>query len=306
MAVRTPVYWDATLNSNEGGLRQMTSGQITEIVTEAARQFALNPSVSLSMSSGTNLDTMTDNYRVAGADATNVSNYVTAPATGTGTATFTVKQTVASLSDITLGSKEAPLYWTGTQLQEFSAQDFRDTFADPAIDQLVAASGPGTHYISTSGSTIIFSDRVFNSGTYASSTYVDDDTTETVTYTTINQNYYLNTYSTPSSAGFTVPAGWNSSANQIQPLTDGDFQTLLQNAIRYQATLSSGGIRYDWETSAPSGATVNARGAAVDTERASTTEFQKFVNANDYRSRKFPTGSLTTTETRTLYIIKTS
>ena len=116
----------------------------------------------------------------------------------------------------------------------------------------------------------------------------------------------MNTYSTPSSAGFTVPAGWNSSANQIQPLTDGDFQTLLQNAIRYQATLSSGGIRYDWETSAPSGATVNARGAAVDTERASTTEFQKFVNANDYRSRKFPTGSLTTTETRTLYIIKTS
>ena len=306
MAVRTPVYWDATLNSNEGGLRQMTSGQITEIATEAARQFALSPSVSLSMSSGTDLDTMTDNYRVASPDVTNASAFQTPGATGTGTATFTVKQTVASLSDITLGSKEAPLYWTGTQLQEFSAQDFRDTFADPAIDQLVAASGPGTHYISTSGSTIIFSDRVFNSGTYASSTYVDDDTSETVSYTTINQNYYLNTYSTPSSAGFTVPAGWNSSANQIQPLTDGDFQTLLQNAIRYQATLSSGGIRYDWETSAPSGATVNARGAAVDTERDGTTEFQKFVNADDYRSRKFPTGSLTTTETRTLYIIKTS
>ena len=77
MAVRTPVYWDATLNSNEGGLRQMTSGQITEIATEAARQFALSPSVSLSMSSGTDLDTMTDNYRVAGADTTNASAFQT-------------------------------------------------------------------------------------------------------------------------------------------------------------------------------------------------------------------------------------
>ena len=53
MAVRTPVYWDATLNSNEGGLRQMTSGQITEIVNQAAYQFSQNPSVTLNMSSGT-------------------------------------------------------------------------------------------------------------------------------------------------------------------------------------------------------------------------------------------------------------
>lgn len=305
MAVRTPVYWDATLNSNEGGLRQMTSGQITEIATEAARQFALSPSVSLSMSSGTDLDTMTDNYRVASPDVTNASAFQTPGATGTGTATFTVKQTVASLSDITLGSKEAPLYWTGTQLQEFSAQDFRDTFADPAIDILVAASGPGTHFISTSGSEIIFTDRIYDTST-ATSGNVDDDQSQTVNFTRVNQHYYLNTYSTPSSAGFTVPAGWNSSGNYIQPLTDSDFQTLLQNAIRYQATLSSGGIRYDWETSAPSGATVNARGSAVDTELTGTTQKNKLVNEDDYRSRNFPSGSSTTTETRTLYIIKTS
>ena len=144
MAVRTPVYWDATLNSNEGGLRQMTSGQITEIVNQAAYQFSLNPSVTLNMSSGTAIGTQTDNYRVAGDDATSVSAFPSAPATGSFTTNYTMYQTVASLSDITLGSMEAPLYWTGTQLQEFSAQDFRDTFADPAIDILVAASGPGT------------------------------------------------------------------------------------------------------------------------------------------------------------------
>jgi len=306
MAVRTPVYWDPTLNSNSGGLRQMTSAQITEIATEAAHQYGNSPSVTLSTSSGTLLTTQTDNYRVAGADSTNVSNYVTPGATGTGSANFSLYQDVASLSAPTFSDKEAPLYWTGTQLQQFSVQDFIDTFIDPAIDQLIAASGPGTYYTSTSGSNVLFSDRVFNSGTYASSTYVTDDTTQTVTYTTQNNIYYLNQYSAGSSAGFTAPAGWDSSHDRIQPLTDSDFQTLLQEFVRYQAVQSSAGIRYSWSTSVPSDGTSNSRGATVDTQRSGTTQYNKFVNANDYRSRNFPTGSLTTTETITLYIIKTS
>ena len=308
MAVRTPVYWDATLNSNEGGLRQMTSAQITEIVNQAAYQYSLNPSVTLNMSSGTAIGTQTDNYRVAGADSTNVSNYVTPGATGSFSTNYTMYQTVASLSDITLGSMEAPLYWTGSQLQEFSAQDFRDTFAAPAIDVLVAASGPGTYFLSSSAGsgTIAFSDSRFDAS-FATSANVDNDTYQNSTgsHITTNNTYRLLSYS-GSSASFTVPAGWNSTSNHIQPLTDSNFQTLLQNAIRYQATLSSGGVRYDWATSAPSGATVNSRGSSVDQQLNGTTQFNKFINANDYRSRNFPTGSNAVQSTFTLYVIKTS
>ena len=89
-------------------------------------------------------------------------------------------------------------------------------------------------------------------------------------------------------------------------MTDGNFQTLLQNAIRYQATLSSGGIRYDWSSSTPSGATVNSRGSSVDQQLDGTTQFNKFIDANDYRSRNFPTGSNSVQSTFTLYVIKTS
>jgi len=308
MAVRTPVYWDATLNSNEGGLRQMTAGQITEIVNQAAYQFSLNPSVTLNMSSGTAIGTQTDNFRVAGDDATNVSAFPSAPATGSFATNYTMYQTVASLSDITLGSMEAPLYWTGTQLQEFSAQDFRDTFADPAIDVLVAANGPGTYFLSSSASsgTIAFSDSRYNSSATVAA-HVTDDTfkNSSGSHIVTNNTYRLLQY-TGSSASFTVPAGWNSSSNQIQPLTDGNFQTLLQNAIRYQATLSSGGLRYDWHTSVPSGATVNSRGSSVDQQLNTSTQFNLFVNANDYRSRNFPSGSNAVQSTFTLYVIKTS
>jgi hypothetical protein len=307
MAVRTPVYWDATLNSNAGGLRQMSSAQITAIATETARQYALSPSVTLSMSSGTTLATQTDNYRVAGADSTDVSSYQTPGATGTGALSFILKQTVASVSSPSVAGRGAPLYWTGTRLQKMSKEDMNDTFVDPAIDILVAASGPGTHYTSTSGSTVLFTDRNFNNGTYSNSTYVDDDDTQTVTYTEANNTYYLNTYATPSEGTWIVPVGWNTTDSRIQPQVTATWATLLQDLVRYRASLASGGgIRYAWQASAPSGATVNSRGSTVDQQLDGTTQFNKFIGADDYRSRNFPTGSLTTTETFTLYIIKNS
>jgi len=304
MAVRTPVYWDATLNSGSGGLREMTTAAITAIKTEAAHQYGLNPSVDLSTSSGTLLTTQTDNYRVAGADSTNVSTYVTPGGTGTGSANFSLYQNVESVSAPTFSDKEAPLYWTGTQLQQFSVQDFIDTFIDGAIDILVASSGPGTYYTSGLGSTTLFVDRVYDDARVGSS-YVSDDTTQTVTYTEINNTYYLNQYAAGTSLGFTAPAGWDSTNNRIQPLADASFQSLLQEFVRYQAVQSSAGIRYAWSTSAPSGyETVNSRGATIDTQRSGTTQYNQFINGNDYRSRNFPTGGLTTTETITFYVIK--
>ena len=163
MAIRVPLYYDA------GNLKEMTSGEVDQIITQAIYQYSLAPSVVLSVvSSGGTVGSITDTRQQAGAMSTHNSSFPSEATTNEpSTVTITydkIEQTVTSGSAPTDSGKTWPVYrTTGNDIKAMSLEDVRDTFIHPAIDKLVAATltteQGGTYHINTatsvSGSTLV-------------------------------------------------------------------------------------------------------------------------------------------------------
>lgn len=309
MTVRTPLKLDGS------NLREMTSGEINAIKTEAIRLYGLNPYVYLTVpASGGNLGTMNDTRLQAGAGTTDVTNYDTAaetPNVSTVTVGYSrLSQTVdTSLSNWSDASYSYPLYYDGGNLKEMSAADFGDTFIIPAIDTLTSGSTgtaqAGTYHISTSssvsGSTLVSGTPVFSDTRANAGAYTAGGIPETRDQPTTITNFYLHRVNSAGAAGYQLPICYTKSGTNLQQTPSANFTTALTTMINYYAAEVTGTrIRYSIN------GTGNNRGSGItDTKLNSSTYLQRFVNTDDYRTQEVPSGSATTISTYWLRITQT-
>ena len=169
MAVRAPLYYDA------GNLKEMSSGEVDQIITQAIYQYSIAPSVVLTVvSSGGTVGSITDTRQQAGAMSTHNSSFPSEATTAEpSTVTITydkIEQTVTSGSAPSDSGKTWPVYKTaGGDIHAMTLQDVKDTFIHPAINKLVAATTTteqgGTYHIngsnSVAGSTLVDATPIF-------------------------------------------------------------------------------------------------------------------------------------------------
>jgi len=313
MAVRTP------LKNDSGNVKEMSSGEVNQIVDQIVYQYSLNPSVALSVvGSGGSLSSIDDTRLQAGTVSTSATSFPS-EATTQEPQTVTVSYdrvdlSTASVTPTADTGKTWPVYYTsGGHIQAMSLQDVKDTFLHPAIDLLSAATTTtqqaGTYFISTASSvagatevsgsaTPIFLDTTADTSAYSSGTIGDHALDNPTTIT----SYYLQRVN-GSDTSYTVPFYVNAS-NNLQEFDAATFESLLQGWIRYTAASSTDG--YSISYSIGSSGSGNTRGSAIaNTILSGSGNYQtRFVGADDYRAQEFPDGASTTANTYNLYINK--
>jgi len=309
MSVRAPLY------NNSGNIQEMTTAMVDEVVDQIVYQYSLSPSVALSVvSSSGSLGTISDTRLQAGASTTDATNYDTegeTPDVSTVTVNYAkIDSSTASITPTTDTGTTWPLYYNSSgQIQAMNLTDIKDTFLHPAIDLLSAATTTsqqaGTHFISSAtsvtGSTRVSSTPVFSDTRADAAAYTAGGIGETQDQPTTITNYYLYTVD-GSDTSYTAPFFINAS-NNLQIFAEATFESLIQEWIRYTAVSSTDGyaISYNLGTSGSG----NERGSGMaDTKLNSSTYTQRFVNANDYRTQEFPSGSAVTQNTYYLRINK--
>jgi len=309
MSVRAPLY------NNSGNIQEMSTAMVNQIVDQVVYQYSLNPSVALSVvSSGGSLDAITDTRKQAGAASTSATAFPSEATTAepsTVTVTYDkLTSTTSSVSPTADTGTTWPLYYNSSgQIQAMNLQDVKDTFLHPAIDLLTAGTTTsqqaGTHWISSNtsetGSTRVSSNPIFTDTRADAAAYTAGGIGETQDQPTTITNYYLYTVD-GSDTSYTAPFFINAS-NNLQIFAEATFESLIQEWIRYTAASSTDGyaISYNLGTSGSG----NERGSGMaDTKLNSSTYAQRFVNANDYRTQEFPSGSAVTQNTYYLRINK--
>jgi hypothetical protein len=296
MAFRRPLYYTG------GNLRQMSDSQIEDVRTRMFWLYIANPVTTLSVvSSGGNLGLVQYDWRLkAGAAAYSATNYPTAPdATYENDAYYTLSQTVQTESAPTNPNNVGfPMYYDGTNLRAMSLQDIYDTFAFDTINNLVgsneiyrvAQTTSLSGYTRLSGTVHI--DNRADIGAYSASSIPE----ATDQFVEVSRTYLFKRNS--QSTSYQIPTKATSSG-EIQTYSQSNFDSLLENSIRYVAYARSGyKIRYGIdlnafnETRSFSG---NSCGGITDSgygPNSTGTQYNRFVNIDDYRSQKFPSGSL--------------
>jgi len=306
MAIRTPLKLDGS------NLREMTSGEIEAIQTEAIRQYGLNPYVYLSVvASGGNLGTINDTRLIAGEGTTDVTDYDTeaeTPNVSTTTVGYArITQSIdTSLTNWTNATLSYPLYYDGGDLREMTAADFGDTFIIPAIDTLTSvyttSAQAGTYHISTSssvaGSTLVSSTPVFVDTRANAGAYTASGIPETQDQPTTITNYYLHRINSASEGSYQLPVCYTKSGTNLQQASADVLRNALSTMINYYAAEVTGTrIRYRIN-----GTGTNRGSAMTDTKLNSSTYLQRFVDTDDYRTQEVPSGTATTISTNYLRI----
>lgn len=295
MAVRRPLYNDS------GNIREMTNGMIAAIYTHMHWLYISNPSVTLEwVSSGGNLGSITDTRMTAGNYLTNPSGYYGEESTeepGTVTISFSrLNQTIASLSTPTdTNNKRFPAYYTTNgEVRSMTLQDMYDTFGANAINLLT--SGGGLIYTISAGEPVgygfVNGNPVFTDTRPDLSVYNAGEIPETLDQPFTVSNWYLNKRNNSSQA-YTPPIFVNSS-NNLQAYTEANFNTILEEIVRYMATdVTSYRIRYSINGAG------NACGSGMtNTNLSGSGNYQQyFAGGDDYRSQEFPNGDVVTVNT---------
>ena len=312
MAVRTP------LKNDSGNVKEMSSGEVDQIIDQIVYQYSLNPSVALSVvGSGGSLGTITDTRLEAGSSSTSTTAFPSEATTQepqvVSVSYSKIDSSTASVTPTTDTGKTWPVYYTtGGHIQAMSLQDVKDTFLHPAIDLLTAATTTtqqaGTYFISTASSVVgatevsgtatpIFLNTEADTAAYSAAS-IPEATDQPTTVT----SYYLQRVD-GSDTSYTVPFYINAS-NHLQEFDSSTFESLLQEWIRYTAASSTDGysISYNLGTSGSG----NTRGSGMgDTRLNGSGNYQTlFVNTDDYRAQEFPNGTSTTINTYYLRINK--
>jgi len=309
MAVRSPLY------NNSGNLQEMTTTMVDEIVDQIVYQYSLSPSVPLTVvGSGGSLGTISDTRLQAGASTTDVTNFDTegeTPDVSTVTVTYNkITETRATVTPTSDTGKTWPVYYTsGGAIQSMNLQDVKDTFLHPAIDLISAATTTtqqaGTHFISSaasvSGSTRVSATPVFSDTRANAAAYTAGGIGETQDQPTTITNYYLYTVD-GSDTSYTAPL-FIEGSNNLQIYPDATFESLMQEWIRYTAVSSTDGYSFAYNVGTSGSGNIRGSGMA-DTKLNSSTYTTNFVNANDYRTQEFPSGSAVTQNTYYLRINK--
>ena len=309
MAIRSPLY------NNSGNLQEMTTTMVDEIVDQIVYQYSLSPSVPLTVvGSGGSLGTISDTRLQAGASTTDVTNFDTegeTPDVSTVTVTYDkITETRATVTPTSDTGKTWPVYYTsGGAIQSMNLQDVKDTFLHPAIDLISAATTTtqqaGTHFISSaasvSGSTRVSATPVFSDTRANAAAYTAGGIGETQDQPTTITNYYLYTVD-GSDTSYTAPL-FIEGSNNLQIYPDATFESLMQEWIRYTAVSSTDGYSFAYNVGTSGSGNIRGSGMA-DTKLNSSTYTTNFVNANDYRTQEFPSGSAVTQNTYYLRINK--
>lgn len=293
MAVRRPLYYAS------GNLREMSESQISDVISQVSYLYSLNPSVTLSrVASGGTLGSISDTRKQAGAYRTSTTAFpseATTPEPGTVTVNYDrISETVESLTEPTdTDNKLYPLYYDGTNLRAMSTTDMYDTFILPAIDNLTSGSTGtaqgGTYRIHTAsslaGHTAVSTSVVFRDTRADTSLYTAGGIPETLDQPQTITNFYLLQIN-GSATSYVPPV--SIVGNNPQTYTESNFNTALQNLVRYAAAQKTGTrIRYNLN------GTGNNRGSGMtNTILDGNGNYQtRFVNANDYRAQEFPNGT---------------
>lgn len=302
MAIRRPLKLDAS-----GNLRDMTSAEVDLIVDETIRLYGTDPSVTLSVSSGSgNLNTLSESRSVAGALAESLSGFPPVPDP---TSLLTVNynntaQTIGSTNFPHRGTKvyenySYPVYRTALgHIQAMSKTDIYDTFIQPAINRLVLSSTTtsqaGTYFISTStsesGATLVSSTPVavdtnadiaaFATGTLPE--YFDQPTTVT--------SFYLHRINSGSVVNYTPPVTLKIDTTDFIAAPKISFQAMLLDLVKYHAAST---IRYNYYISTNTSFGV-ARGTGItDTYTTGSTIRYEFVYGSVYYAQSVPAGTPT-------------
>ena len=310
MAVRTP------LKNDSGNVKEMSSGEVNQIIDQIVYQYSLNPSVALSVvSSGGNLGTITDTRLQAGAASTSTTAFpseaTTAEPSVVTVSYSKINSTTATISPTSDTGKIWPVYYNASgNIQAMSLQDVKDTFLHPAIDLLTAATTTtqqaGTYFISSatsvSGSTRVSATPVFSDTRANTSLYTDSGIPETLDQPTTITNYYL--YSVNGSdTAYTIPFFINAS-NNLQEYTAATFESLVQGWIRYTAASSTDGYKITYNLGTSGSGNVRGSGMANTILNGSGNYQTLFVNTDDYRAQEFPNGTAVTSSTYYLRINK--
>jgi len=312
MAVRTP------LKNDSGNVKEMSSGEVDQIIDQIVYQYSLSPSVALSVvGSGGSLGTITDTRLEAGSSSTSTTAFPSEATTQepqvVSVSYSKIDSSTASVTPTTDTGKTWPVYYTtGGHIQAMSLQDVKDTFLHPAIDLLTAATTTtqqaGTYFISTASSVAGATEvsgtatPIFLNTEADTAAYTAGSIPETTDQPTTITSYYLQRVD-GSDTSYTVPFYINAS-NHLQEYDSTAFETLLQEWIRYTAASSTDGysISYNLGTSGSG----NTRGSGMgDTRLNGSGNYQtRFVNTDDYRAQEFPNGTSTTINTYYLRINK--
>jgi len=292
-------------------IRQMTSGEMSALQTEAIRLYGAAPTAVMTQvsSSGAGFSAITDTRLQAGAAGNDNTNFDTQGETAD-VSTVSVSYdklnlaytSVSAWSDGTYGY---PLYLDGSNnMQECSAQDMYDTLILPAIDTLTSGSTgtaqAGTYRIHTatslSGHTLISSTPVFidtraNAGAYSAA-----GLPETQDQPTTITNYYLMRVNAASQGSFVKPLVLAGSG-VIHEMPATNLTNMLQDSIQYNASQVSGTkISYNINGSG------NARGSAMVDTRLNSSTYLTDQQSDNYRSQEVPSGSAATINTYTFKI----
>ena len=309
MAVRQPLYY------NSGNLQEMSTAMVDEIVDQVVYQYSLSPSVPLTVvGSGGSLDAISDTRLQAGASTTDVTNFDTAaetPNVSTVTVTYDkiTETRTAGTPTVDTGTTWPVYYTSGGAIQSMNLQDVKDTFLHPAIDLLTAATTTsqqaGTHFISTatsvSGATRVSATPVFTDTRANAAAYTAGGIGETQDQPTTITNYYLYTVN-GSDTSYTAPL-FIEGSNNLQIYSDATFESLMQEWIKYTAVSSADGYSFAYNVGTSGSGEIRGSGMA-DTKLNSSTYQQRFVNADDYRTQEFPSGTAVTQNTYFLRINK--
>lgn len=342
MAVRIPLGLDAPDGEPQFQVFEMDSTTIQNIHNFAPYVIGQNPSVRLEVNTanGSLLGAspqFQDSYYIAGASTTRVDRYATeaeTPNVSLVTDNYDrlriVKDSV-SLPTGDTNNTQFPLYIyspTGNNIDynfwAMSRQDFIDTFVSPALTALGnlnydsgsnTKDQAGTYYMSTNvapaGGTAVSATPVAVNAIADTSAYTAGGIGE-VQKQVIETNYYIIKVD-PAATEFDVydadvtrydlPLYFDSGTETIKQHTPTTWANLLGPWLRYYTGTAGSGYEIDYNLTG----TGNQKGTTyTDTviTQTGTGYNTRFVNANDYRTQEFPTGTPTTdaSHTKSLYI----
>ena len=318
MTVRAPLkYVDANT------LQEMSTAEVTAWVNHICYLYGGNPSVTLTVDTGSaqNLQAMSDTRLKAGAASTSTSAFVAEGTTaepGTVTVTYDrVNQTYASVSPTSDSGTTWPVYFDSSSksIIAMPIADIKDTFLHPAIDKLITASESdttaGTYTITSSstaatGYTVVdASNAVFTDTRADTSAYTAGGIPETLDQPTTVTNYFLHRRN-QGSDGFGSLATPLIIADSGQTLTAQTTEAVIEGLflewIRETASESGDGYQIVYSVGTSGG---NTRGTGmVDTRLNGAGNYQTRQVSDDYRSQEFPNGSAATITTYNLRITK--
>lgn len=312
MAVRTPLKLDGS------DLKEMSSGEIDNIIAQCMYQYSTDPSVDISqVSSGGGLGSIADTRFISGTASQNTTGiwpenttYPTEATTAEPTITTVNYARMTEATENTTASTDTdnvafPVYKTGDTIRAMSLTDMYDTFIYPAIDLLTDGTDrPGTYRIHTAttlaGHTNISTTPVFtdSKADVAGMTAGEIGTVGTTQTDSTNvTNYYL--FRTNGSAVSYPEPVFATTGGDLQAYTIANFDAILKNCTRHVASEVVGSrIRYGFSTGS------NRGSGMVDSRISSTTGTytQREATADDYRAQEFPAGSASAQSTTFLKI----